>query len=336
MAKIRGSLWLALLAGLLVIFSSSLGVTNAQADLFVGNFFGSDSGVLQYDGTTGAFKSVFVPFNSGGLTFPLGGSFGPDGNLYVSNSDGENVLRYNGTTGAFINTFVSDVEDPAGQVFRGGFFHVSNSADPGAVTRYNATSGAPDPPPDGFFVTSGSGGLVNPEGLVFGPDGNLYVTTDGGGVRRYNGATGAFIDTFVPVGTLLSARGVDFGPDGNLYVTNFGGGTVARFDGTTGAFIDNFVTAAASGGLLSDFPRPLVFGPDGNLYVGDYTNGSVLRYDGITGAFIDAFVQAGSGGLGGPTFLVFDGGVPIPLPGSLLLLGSGLLGLGGWRRFRKG
>jgi hypothetical protein len=30
-----------------------------------------------------------------------------------------------------------------------------------------------------------------------------------------------------------------------------------------------------------------------------------------------------------------DGGAPVPLPPTVLLLGSGLLGLVGWRRFRK-
>ena len=40
--------------------------------------------------------------------------------------------------------------------------------------------------------------------------------------------------------------------------------------------------------------------------MGDYGNGSVLRYNGTTGAFIDQFVTPGSGGLVGPTFLVFD------------------------------
>jgi hypothetical protein len=48
-----------------------------------------------------------------------------------------------------------------------------------------------------------------------------------------------------------------------------------------------------------------LFGPDGNLYVGDYGDGSVKRYNGTTGAFSNAFVSSGSGGLGGPTFLIF-------------------------------
>lgn len=49
----------------------------------------------------------------------------------------------------------------------------------------------------------------------------------------------------------------------------------------------------------------------------------VLRYDGTTGAFIDAFVQAGSGGLDGPSFLIFvegaqggGGGCSIALAGN--------------------
>jgi streptogramin lyase len=329
MSKEGRSRWL----GCLLMLAGILGTAQARADLFVGNFFSPDLNVLRYDGTTGAFVGVFVPTGSGGLSFPLGGSFGPDGNFYVSNSDADNVLRYDGTTGAFIDEFVpggtEGPEDAAGLVFRGGFLHVANSADPGAVTRYNAATGAPAGP----FVTPGSGGLSNPEGLTFGPDGNLYVTTDGGGVRRYNGVTGAFIDTVVPTGTLLSARGLTFGPDGNLYVTNFGGGTVARFDGTTWAFIDNFVTAGSGG--LGTLPRPLSFGPDGNLYVGDYSNGSVLRYDGTTGAFIDAFVSAG-GALGGPTFLVFNGAAPpVPIPAAAWLFGSGLLGLIGVARRKR-
>jgi DNA-binding beta-propeller fold protein YncE len=78
--------------------------------------------------------------------------------------------------------------------------------------------------------------------------------------------------------------------------------------------MDTFV-ASGSGGLT--LPRPLTFGPDGDLYVGSFGTGDILRFDGTTGAFLNAFVPAGSGGLGGPTFLLFHdfaavGTVPEP------------------------
>jgi streptogramin lyase len=66
---------------------------------------GTDS-VLRYNSTTGEFIDTFIPPGSGGLAFPFGLSFGPDGNLYVGNVATQSILRYNGTTGEFIDTFV--------------------------------------------------------------------------------------------------------------------------------------------------------------------------------------------------------------------------------------
>jgi hypothetical protein len=82
-----------------------------------------------------------------------------------------------------------------------------------SVLHYDETTGA-------FVGVFASGsGLNSPIGLVSGPDGNLYVTSivvtnTLGSVLRYNGATGGFIDAFVPSGSggLDGAAGLLFTP----------------------------------------------------------------------------------------------------------------------------
>src|SRR5579859_316166 len=224
------------LAGVMLACLAMFAAPTARADgyLLVSSF-GTDS-VLRYNETTGAFVDAFVPTKSGGLREPLGVIFGPDHNLYVASglepdhgTGKQEVLRYNGATGAFIDAWGGD--------FLG----------------------------------------ASPRAILFGPDGNLYVTNGSAtrvsqGVLRYNGTTGAFIDDFVAGGSggLGDPTGMVFGPDGatdgklDLYVTDVFLNSVLRYDGTTGAFKGVFVTSG-SGGLINPFG--LVFGPDGNLYV---------------------------------------------------------------------
>lgn len=171
----------------------------------------------------------------------------------------------------------------------------------GRIVRYNGQTGEPV----NLFVPPGRGDLGSgcsdaPLGILVGPDGHLYVASGGAvdTVLRYDGLTGAFIDTFVTDGSggLDQPASLAFGADGHLYVSSTETDSVLRYDGQTGAFIDTFI-APGVGGL--DEPYGLVFGPDGNLYVCSavMVEADVLRFDGQTGAFIDVFALGANFGL---------------------------------------
>jgi streptogramin lyase len=206
--------------------------------------------------------STFVPSGQDGMHHPLGVIVGYDHLLYVSNLETNEILRYDATTGA---------EMPA-----------------------DGESGA-------TFVDA-SAGLHNPAGILFGPDGLLYVSNADpatSNVMRFDPNTGAFIDVYAQLDTMGGATGMVFGPDGKLYIgTRFSNGVV-RTDGTT---IEDFVMPDDHG---LNRTGGFVFGPDRNFYVASESTNNILRFDGITGAFIDEFVPSGSGGLSRPAGILF-------------------------------
>ncbi len=185
---------------------------------------------------------------------------------------------------------------------------------------------------EGVQTTKYLGTFANPStpsNMVYGPDGNLYVSTlSGNSVLRYN-ATGLPLPApgksgaeFVSPGAggLSVARKLAFGPDGNLYVASENSNAVLRFDSDTGASLGALV-APGSAGL--DHPRGLLFHTDGFLYVTSVGGSvaapgldSVLRYNAITGAPAgisgqpdDAvFIPTGSGGLDNPSQVAFHNG----------------------------
>lgn len=81
-------------------------------------------------------------------------------------------------------------------------FHTNN------VLRYDGETGA-------FVgVFAAGGGLLNPGGLEYGPDGKLYVAgLNSDNVLRYNGQTGEFIGVFASGGGLDSPEDVTFIPE---------------------------------------------------------------------------------------------------------------------------
>ena len=154
------------------------------------------------------------------------------------------------------------------------------------------------------------GGLDNPVGLTFGPDGHLYVASAASDeVLRFDGESGAFMDAFATGGGLDDPRQVNFGPDGMLYVSNARTNEILRFDGRTGDPMGPFATGGGLRGPTSFVfgPRPTVAGAPpvkrrADIFVVSVLNDRIKRFDGRSGAYLGDFVATN---LRGPHDLAF-------------------------------
>ncbi len=302
-----------------------LATPSVYAGLLVSSY--NNNEILSYNQTTGAFEGVFA--SGGPLVNPDGMAFGPDGDLYVASRGSNQILRYSGSTGVFLGVFVSSISVPASLVFGpNGNLFVSSYGNQG-VEEFNGQTGA------NMGLFAAGHGLTTPAGVGFGPDGNLYVSNyqqfSTGNVLQFNGATGAFISTFIPtgVGGLSDPTGLVFGPTGNLYVSDYFDKVVRGYNGQTGAPL-GFVT---SGGPDPTRAYSVEIGPNGNVFMstgapqsGPGVNSAIFQYNSQTGAYIDSFVPPGSGGLDGATGFAFTPS-SVPEPTSLTLLVISAVGL---------
>ena len=317
----------------------------------------ADNTIKRFDARTGDFifntksnsdpTGVFVQSGSGGLTGAQGILVvGQDLLVVNQNVDlpiaGE-ILRYKLKDGAFKKAVVPHTDPnapfaPQGMVLgHGQRLFVANlqvqfSDDislPGAVFEFNFGGKfldilSPPAPPTGIPPEN-----CHPRGVVFGPDGLLYVSVPksrvppglGGYVLRFK-PDGSFVDAFIrdenPTGDpghLNRPDGLVFSPDGYLFVTSFrananDGDSIRVYD-VNGLFVGKI--DLDSPGAPRAFAQAILFGPGGNLFVPITGNGpdtgEVRRYSvdvaksTVTYTY-DVFVQPG-GPLGIPWFLTF-------------------------------
>ncbi|WP_342042135.1 hypothetical protein [Bacillus sp. OTU2372] len=312
--------------------------------LYIGD--GSDNTVKTFNAETGRFLGSFVPSGDHGLNGPRGLIFDHEGNLLVTNqNEGQpqngDVLKYNGQTGAFLGELVKSNAPGAPFAPRGivlskqNVLFVADMGDfafdtgievPGEVRMYNGFTGA-------FIGNLDHSGFspFHPRGLVFGPDGLLYVSAfdfldpNKGWVLRFDTKTNKLLDVFISnddIKDLHRPEGLVFGPDGNLYVTSFR----ANVNDTDKILVVNRHTRKLLDKIDLDavaqpraFAQAILFGPNGKLFVPITGNGpdtgSVRRYNIHHHKTFDVFVPPASAGgpLGMPWYLTFGNTDPATL-----------------------
>ena len=268
------------LAALAVFILAPIFVSPSFADVVAGDVLVADLGNCRTerdcDAGTGSIRhySASGPGQvfAGGLSAPWSIIVDQQGNIYVSERDGQRIRKFP-PSGLNPLTITTGFIPGAVRVGSDGTIFVVDTVG-GKINRYSA-SGADLGP---FAWT----GLVSADFMAFDADGNLYVTGMDSSlnefVRRVFSPTGANLGDFVA--GFSAAAGIAFDTQGNLYVASFASNIVEQYSlpltpsGPPGTDLGTF----AFGDPSEDSFRGIAFDASGNLYVASSARRSILRF----------------------------------------------------------
>jgi hypothetical protein len=277
------------------------------------------------DGTV--TQKVFAQFGTdsqGRVETTAGVVVGPNNNLFIFSPGSDQIFMVDLLTGApkrtlsgpFIATSHNGAIGPDGLLYTVNAPSLNaavGTSRPDSIERFDATTGDHV---DTFANTNTNPPVRGPFGLIWGPDGDLYVASvlaygfnpndfpfRPDHIQRFDGRTGEF-KGFVVRETHLTFT-MAWHPTGRLLVPSHFFNEVYMYNASTGQLVDAF----------ADCPYPIgtAYGPDGNLYVASFADqahvdkllanfsdiagaegaGSILRFNGMSGGKPEATLISG-------------------------------------------
>ncbi|MBV8524605.1 MAG: hypothetical protein JOY71_21205 [Acetobacteraceae bacterium] len=206
-----------------------------------------------------------VPFGSSAY---IGGvASGPDGNVWVAESDGNKIARV--TVGGVVTEFSSGLSANAGpELINPGpdgnlWFTEFNYNTIGRITTSGVITEFPLPAPL-------STAPPNLQDIHAGPDGNLWFTDSGANLIGVLSTSGSLLATYNVPTANASPTFIIIGPDNNLWFAEETGNKIGRI--TTSGVITEFPIPTAS-----STPKNLTIGADGNMWFPERDGAHIAR-----------------------------------------------------------